>query len=113
MKRKSQKQMKKRRRKKEEPIREEEREPPKVSPFHKGKEKILEEEELESKWEGNVDAAIEQVISTVARTEIARISLRDLIASITEPTTAKPAPATAQQTLTESYVTAPRFYNKR
>lgn len=51
--------MKKRRRKKEEPIREEEREPPKVSPFHKGKEKILEEEELESKWEGNVDAAIE------------------------------------------------------
>ncbi|KAH9705436.1 proteasome subunit beta type-1 [Citrus sinensis] len=100
--------MKKRRRKKEEPIREEEREPPKVSPFHKGKEKILEEEELESKWEGNVDAAIEQVISTVARTEIARISLRDLIASITEPTTAKPAPATAQQTLTESYVTAPR-----
>ena len=107
--------MKKRRRKKEEPIREEEREPPKVSPFHKGKEKILEEEELESKWEGNVDAAIEQVISTVARTEIARISLRDLIASITvkKPTAAKPTPATTQQTPTKSSVTAPRFYNKR
>lgn len=47
----------------------------------------------ESDWEDDVDVATEQAISKVVRTEEARSSLRDLIASITpkEPTIAKPA----------------------
>lgn len=39
------------------------------TPTSKGKEKILVKKESELKWEDDVDAAIEEVISKVARTE--------------------------------------------
>lgn len=85
-----------------------------MTPSRKGKEKILEEEESELEWEEDVDTTIKQTISKVAKTDEARSNLRDLIASITvkEPTAAKPAPATTQQTPTKSSVTAPNVSNK-
>lgn len=42
---------------------------PMVTPSRKRNEKILEEKESESDWEEDVDAAIEQDISKIARTE--------------------------------------------
>ena len=39
-----------------------------VTPSRKGNEKILEEKKSKSDWEEDVDAAIEQDISKVART---------------------------------------------
>lgn len=86
-----------------------------MTPLCTGKKKILEENESESEWGKDVDAAIEQAISRVIRTEEARNNLRDLIASITtkELAAAKPAPTTTQQTLTKSPAIAPRVSSKR
>lgn len=49
----------------------------------KGKEKMLVKKESESEWEEDVDAAIEEAISRVTRTEEADSSLSDFIISIT------------------------------
>ena len=79
------------------------------------KREILGKEESESKWEEDVQTAIEEVISKTARTKEARSSLRDLIASITieEPAVAKHVQAATQQTLTKFPVTAPWVSSKR
>ena len=88
---------------------------PNETPSSKEKEKILEDEELESYWEEDVDAVIKQTISKVARTEEVRSNMRDLIASITteEPATTKLAPAVTQQAPTKSPAIAPKISSKR
>lgn len=79
------------------------------------KREILGKKLSESEWEEDVETAIEEVISKTARTEEARSSLRDLIASITveEPAVAKHVQVATQQTLTKFPVTAPWVSSKR
>ena len=54
-----------------------------MTPKSKGKEKILINEVMDSEWEENIDAAIEEVINRATRTAKAKRSLREIIASIT------------------------------
>ena len=92
-----------------------EAEPPKVTPMRKGKKKLFVEEVSESEWEEDVDTAIEEAISIVARTEEVRSSLRDLITSITteEPPTVTPAQAATQQILTTSCILTRKVSSKQ
>lgn len=75
-----------------------EAEPPMVTPTSKRKEKLLVEEESESKQEEDVEVAIEEAICRVVRIEETRNNLRDLIASIVvvEPATTTHTQVVAQ-----------------
>lgn len=78
------------------------------------KEKTLVEKKSESKWKEDVDAAIEEAINRVTRTEEAKSSQIDLIANIIteEPAAATPVQAATKQTPTKSLITAPRVSSK-
>lgn len=85
-----------------------------MTPKSKGKEKILINEEMDSEWEEDVDAAIEEVINRATRTAEAKRSLREIIASITakQLATTIPPPAIAKKTPSKSLVSTLRHPTK-
>ena len=86
-----------------------------MTPNRKGKEKILIDEESETKEEEDIDATLEEAIKRAARIKEAKRSLKEIIASITtkQPATTTFSPATTKKTPTKSLVSTLGPSNKR